>query len=170
MEETIEHEREVHSDANDVDLVTIFKHYDDDDNGSMDLNEARAALKDLMTVSKRAFQGYPAWENDDMCDEIITAQIKKIKALAPEGKEIRLDFPEFSTLATEYVRYSALSMIELKHRDKHYFSTKMGAEMDLIQVAHEVADHRRKSMSSVVHPVASGRVSPLNLPENETSP
>ena len=103
-----------------MDLVAIFKYYDDDDNGTIDLKEARNALKDLFIVSKRSFRDYPAWSEKDNIDEVIIAEeVKKLKDYAPEGREIRLDFAEFSTLAMEFARFSTLNMIELKHREKH---------------------------------------------------
>jgi len=111
----------------DLELVAIFKHYDDDDNGTMDLKECQAALKDLWTVSKRAFENFPAWYNDDdMCDESIAQHIKAFRGMAVEGKEIRIDFPEFSLLATEFVRFSTLSMIETRHKEKYDAAPNLG--------------------------------------------
>jgi len=74
--DTLSDDRELDSDANDLDLISIFKYYDDDDNGSVDLVEARKALVDLFTVSKRAFQDHPAWTPEQLSDEIITDEIR----------------------------------------------------------------------------------------------
>ena len=48
-------------------MFVSVQYYDDDDNGTVDLKEARNALKDLVTVSKRGFQGYPAWTDEAPC-------------------------------------------------------------------------------------------------------
>jgi len=117
--ETLAEDRKVDIDANDIDLVSIFKYYDNDDNGTVDLLEVRNALTDLHRISMRAFEGYPAWMEEDLSETIIADHIRAFAAEAPEGKEIRLDFAEFSTLTMEFVRFSTLSMIELKHREKH---------------------------------------------------
>jgi hypothetical protein len=55
----------------------------------------------------------------DLTEQIINDQIKLLREKAPEGKEIRLDFAEFSTLAMEFVRFSTLNMVVMKHRQKH---------------------------------------------------
>jgi len=129
--ETLSSERKVEIDANDIDLVSIFKYYDDDDNGTVDLEETRNALRELYRVSQRSFENYPSWDDESLSDALITEHIKKIQSeadaeLADMGeeviemvkKEIRLDFAEFSTLANEFVRFATLSMIELKHRER----------------------------------------------------
>jgi len=138
--ETLSTERKMDIDANDIDLVSIFKYYDNDDNGTVDLDEVRNALRDLYRVSQRCFEGYRSWVDEDLSEEIISEQIQRIKAKAKQvddntdadatpsilqkasaahKKEIRLDFAEFSTMTNEFVRLSTLSMVELKHREKH---------------------------------------------------
>jgi len=54
---------------------------------------------------------------------------RRIKGLAPEGKEIRLDFAEMSSVMNEFVRYSILNMIELKHDQRN-----AGAHPELRQI------------------------------------
>lgn len=126
--ETLSQDRKVDIDANDIDLVSIFKYYDNDDNGTVDLMEVRNALKDLTKVSHRAFEDYPAWADESITDTVIAEQIRSIAENAPEGKEIRLDFAEFSTLAMEFVRFATLSMIEHKHNEKHSASPAPGGQ------------------------------------------
>merc|ERR1711924_367007 len=126
--ETLSTERKMDIDANDIDLVSIFKYYDNDDNGTVDLREVRNALRDLFRASQRSFVEYPSWA-ESMSEDIIVEQLNVFAAETPADKEIRLDFAEFSTLALEFVRLSTLSMIELKHREKFLLGPEDDMEM-----------------------------------------
>jgi len=112
--------RKIVVDANDSALVTIFKYYDDDNNGTLDLNEVRMALSDFFRISQGAFEDYPCWAEDEdgLTEELILDFVQDVHDEVPEGVEVRLDFAEFSSLALEFVRYSTLSMIQVKHDHK----------------------------------------------------